>query len=167
MFIKNLNYLAKVFSLLMIMSALFISSSVNAQQLPPQQEAPQSPEYSDNELIDFINAAQAVTPLQQESQMKMIQEVEDNDLTVEKFNTILDAQSTGAEVEATEEELTAFASAIEGIQEIQLEYEGVITEAITEEGISPQKYQEIMNYYQQDPELQMRINVLMEEMQDE
>ncbi len=166
MFIRNCNSFMKIFSLLMIMSALILSYPVNAQQLPVGQ-SPQPAEYTDAVLITFINAAQKIMPLQQESQIKMIETIEDEDLTVDKFNSILESRSAGSEADATQTELLAFNNAIEGIQDIQLEYEGIITDAITEEGITPAKYEEIITNYQHDPELQMRINVLMEEMEDQ
>ncbi|MFO7922425.1 MAG: DUF4168 domain-containing protein [Bacteroidales bacterium] len=167
MIIKKRNYFLKIFSSLMIMIFFLSSSHVFAQQLPQQQQQPQQAEYSDDELIVFINAAQQVMPLQQESQSKMIGEIEKEELSVDKFNTIMDAHSEGAEIDATSEELEAFNVALEGIQEIQMEYEVIITKTIEDEGITPAKYQEIMTNYQQNPDLQMRINVLMEDMQEE
>jgi hypothetical protein len=53
------------------------------------------------------------------------------------------------------------------IQEIQMEYQEVITETIAEEGIAPAKYEKIMAGYQQDPELQARINEILEQSQDD
>ncbi len=147
----------------MIMSVFLFQAS--AQQLPAQ-ELPESPEYSDEELLTFVQAAIKVMPLQQESQMKMVAEIEEENLTVEKFNDIMQSFSNGENANTTEEEIIAFNNAMEGIQEIQVEYEEVITRAIAEEGITPAKYEEIMTHYQFDPELQMRINQIIGEMQE-
>ncbi len=165
MFKKSSNFLIKVFPLMMMMSVMFFSSVVSAQQLPLQQSL-QSQEYSDEELVVFINAAKKVMPLQQESQVKMMEEIEEQNLTVEKFNSIMDARSSGADVEASQSELTAFNKAIEAIQDIHVEYEKIISETIEEEGISLQKYDEIITNYQQDTELQMRVNTIMEDLVD-
>ncbi len=148
---------------------LFVNMSflpAAAQQLP-QQQMQQPAEYSDDDLLVFINAAIKVMPLQQESQVKMIGKIEDEDLTVEKFNNILEAFSTGQEAEATESEMESFNNAMDAIQDVQLEYEEIIGKAITDEGITPAKYEEILINYQQDPELQMRVNMLMEDMDEE
>jgi hypothetical protein len=166
MFIKYRNSFLKIFSFLMIMSALLLSSQVNAQQLPMQQP-PQQVEYSDEELIAFVNVAQQVMPLQQESQMKMIGEIEEENLSVDDFNNILQAQSTGQNVDASQEELEAVNNAMEGIRSIQMEYETIITKAIEDEGMAPAKYEEIITNYQQSPELQMRINALLEDRMEE
>ena len=166
MFIKNRNFVLKIFSSLMIMSLFLISSQVDAQQLPAQQ-APQLPEYSDEELTAFVNVVQKVIPLQQESQMKMIGEIEEENLTVDEFNNILQAHSTGENVDASEEKLESFNNAMMGIQGIQMEYEVIIINTIEEEGMSPAKYEEIIANYQNSPELQMRVNAIMEDMMEE
>jgi DNA repair ATPase RecN len=166
MFIKKHTSLVKIYGYLMIMIAFMLTSQVFGQQLP-ELPASQIPEYSDDELISFIKATQQVMPLQQESQMKMIEKIEDENLTVEKFNNIMETQSKGEKSDATEEELEAFNKSIEEIQEIQYEYQPIIIKAVEDAGISPAKYDEITNNYQRDPELQVRINVLLEEMADE
>ena len=166
MFIKNRNFVLKIFSFLMIMSLLVISSRVDAQQLPPQQP-PQTPEYSDEELIAFVNVAQKVIPLQQEIQVKMIGEIEEENLTVDEFNDILQAYSTGEDIGASQEKLESFNNAMVSIQDIQVEYETIIINTIEEEGMSPAKYEEIITNYQTSLELQMRVNAIMEDMIEE
>lgn len=166
MFTNKNKSIFNLLGILTIISAMLLSLPAGAQQLPGVQ-SPQPAEYSDDELVIFINAAQKIMPLQQESQMKMIEKIEEEDLTVDKFNNILESFSTGEDSDATEAELESFNTAMEGIQDIQMEFEGTITDAITEEGMTPAKYEEIMTVYQQDQGLQMRINILMEEMQDD
>jgi hypothetical protein len=155
-------FLIRITSLLIILS-LIISSGISAQQLPPGQQS-QPAEYSDEELIEFIHVAQKVMPLQQESQIKMIGEIEEQELTVEKFNNILESTTTGLDVVATEEEMEAFNNAVENIKLLQEQYMEMISEVIVVEGMTTEKYEEIIFSYQQDPQLQLRINQLMEEM---
>ncbi len=163
MFIKRFTFSFRVFSFLMVMSFLFISLA-GAQQLPMQQPA-EAPEYTDTELLVFINAAQKIMPLQQESQMKMIEKIEEEDMTVEKFNEILESFSNGQNGGVQQTEMESFNNAMEGIQDIQAEYEDLMAEVIIDEGMSAAKYEEIVSNYQRDPELQMRINILLEEME--
>jgi hypothetical protein len=150
------------FSLLIILSVI-ISSGISAQQLPPGLQS-QSAQYTDDELVEFIHVAQKVMPLQQESQIKMIEEIEEQELTVDKFNNILESRTTGMEVEATQEEMEAFNNAIENIQLLQQQYMEMISEVIVVEGMTTERYEEIIFNYQQDPQLQLRINQLMEDM---
>jgi hypothetical protein len=153
---------ALIFCLSVILSALMFTSVVSAQELPPQQSE-RSLGYSDDELVEFIFVAHKVMPLQQESQMKMIQEIEEQELTIDKFNNILEAQTNGKELNATQEEIDAFNNAIENIQLIQEQYMALITEVIIDEGMTPERYEEIIFNYQQDPQLQLRINQLMDD----
>ncbi|MFO7922727.1 MAG: DUF4168 domain-containing protein [Bacteroidales bacterium] len=139
------------------------SSAVFAQQ-PPAQE---TPDYSDEELKNFVEAALEVMPLQQESQALMIDEIEEHGLTVETFNTILEAQQKGLDPDVTDEEMEAFETVLLAIQAIELEYNDKIVEEIDDAGITPAKYEEMMAFYQQDPELQMRVNQIMEEMDED
>jgi endoglucanase Acf2 len=159
---ESQNYLLRTFCLLLI-SVLFISSEGLAQQLPPQQ-SPQAQDYSDEQLESFVEAAMEVMPIQEESQLKMIEEIEQKDLTVERFNMILESQLMGQDADIPEEEMEAFESALKGVQQIQLEYHEKIINAIEGAGMTPAMYEEIMANYQQDPELQMRVNGIMEEM---
>ncbi len=159
---KDRNYLMRTFGVLMI-SAMFISSEALAQQLPPQQSS-QEQDYTDEQLESFVEAAMEVMPIQEESQLKMIEEIEEKDLTVERFNMILEAQQMGQDPDIPEEEMEAFESALKGIQDIQLEYHDKIVTAIQGAGMTPAMYEEIMANYQQNPELQMRVDGIMEEM---
>ncbi len=150
--------LIKFFSLLIMMSFMVISSRVAGQQ--PQNE------YSDEELITFIRAAREVMPLQQESQMRMIEVIEDEGLSVERFNMILEAHGMGEEIDISEDEMNAFHSALERVQEVQAEYEERIFDTIDDQGMDPKRYLAIFADYQQDPELQMRVNQLMQEKEE-
>lgn len=162
MYFENQNSFLKTFSLLML-SLLVASSALFSQQTPTQD----TPDYSDDEIENFVKAVLEVMPLQQESQALMIDEIEKEGLTVEAFNKILEAQQKGTDPDVTEEEMEAFENSLIAIQEIELEYNKKIIDIIDNTEISPAKYEEIMGYYQQDPELQMRVNKIMEEMDEE
>ena len=141
---------------LFIISVFFISSAIHAQQEGEN-------DYTDEELEMFVDAAIEIMPLQQEAQEKMIEEVEDSGLSLERFNTILEAQSRGMESDATEEEIESVRSTLVSLEEIQVDYQGKIDEQIEKSGITPEKFEEIFARYQQDPDLQMRINQIMQE----
>jgi hypothetical protein len=144
---------------LFIMSVFFFWSASNAQ-LPPEQG---EYDYTDEELEMFVEAAMEIMPLQQEAQIKMIEEVEESGLSLERFNTILEARTMGMEADATEEELEALRNTLESLEDIQVEYQQKIDQQIRDSGISTEKFEEIFARYQQDPDLQMRINQIMQE----
>jgi hypothetical protein len=148
---------------ILIFAFLVSAIAVQAQQ-PQAQDIPQGQEYSDEELQTFVEAALEVMPLQEESQLKMIGEIEQRDLTVDKFNVILETKQMGQDPDATEEELEVFEDALKAIQAIQIQYHEDIVRVIEDSGISIEKYEEIMINYQQDPSLQVRIGEIMENM---
>ena len=162
MYSKNQISLFRTFRLL-VLSILFASSAIFEQQLKAQE----SPDYSDEELEKFVKAVLEVIPLQQESQALMIQEIEEEDLTIETFNMILEAQHLGEDPDVTEEKMDAFKNALLAVQALELEYNEKITEEIVDAGLSPAQYEQIMSDYQQDPDLQMKVNQIMEEMDED
>jgi hypothetical protein len=146
----------KIRSFSFLASALFLIITLNVTGQQRQTE------YTDEELITFIQVAREIMPLQEESQMRMIEEIENEGLSIERFNMILEAHSMGQDIDYTEEEHEAFHNALDGIQDVQEEYEEKIFDVIRDEGMSPDRYQAILADYQQDPELQRRVNTLIE-----
>ncbi len=158
----------KTFALLSLISFFFFIGTValNAQQMQHQQQL--KTDYSDDELEQFVETVIEVMPLQNESEEKMIGEIEDRGLTVEQFNEIL-AQLENPEVEltASEEEVEAFEKAIEEVQQVQMNYQIKINGVIEENDMTVEEYEMIIMAYQQDRQLQQRIDQLMQEMQEE
>ncbi len=120
--------------------------------------------FSDEELEKFANAVTQVINLQQQGQTEMIEAIEDNDLTVQRFNEInMQAQQMPLEeVEATDEEMENFENANQAVERVQMQLEEILIGTIEEEGLTLEKYEEIMTEYQQNPELQQRIQELMQ-----
>ena len=120
--------------------------------------------FTDDELEKFAGAVMQVMTIQQEGQGEMIGIIEEHGMTVERFNEIMmQAQEMPLEqVEATEEEKETYLEVIEMIDEIQIGLEEELVEAIEEEGLSIEKYEEIMQEYQQNPELQQLIQQMLQ-----
>ncbi len=120
--------------------------------------------FSDEELQSFANAVVQIIAIQQQGQAEMIEKIEDHDMTVQRFNEInMQAQQMPVEeIDMTEEELEAYIKLNEAIEKIQVDMEDVLIKAIEDEDITIEKYEEIMTEYQQNPELQQRIQELME-----
>lgn len=160
---KNHNSVIMAFSLLVMMSTLLMASRISAQL--SGQLLTRTSGYSDEILMDFIRTVREVMPLQKESQMKMIGEIENRNISFDRFNKILEAHSRGMNIDATNEEMDAFADAIESLENIQLEYEEKILEAIMKRNMTAEEYQGILGDYQEDKELQTRVNALIEKME--
>jgi len=151
--------LLKVFSLFIVVS--IATSFVCAQQQHMQQPAQQEIEtdFSDNELEKFAEAAQEAQMVQQENQQEMMQAIEDEGITVQEFNQIFEAtQNPEVDADITPEQEQAFNTAMQKINELQHEGDESIIEAIEDTGLTFEKYEQIMNAYRQDPEIQERVN---------
>ncbi len=120
--------------------------------------------FSDDELKNFANAIVQVMSVQQQGQMQMIEQIEEQEMTVQRFNELyMQAQQMPLDdIEAEGEEMESFLEISEEIEKIQMELESVLVNIIEEEDLSIEKYEHIMTEYQQNPELQQRIQQLME-----
>ncbi len=93
----------------------------------------------------------------------MIEKIEEEDMTVQRFNEInMQAQEMPIEqVDMTEKEAESYIVLLEEIEQIQIGLEDVLIGTIEDAGITIEKYEEIMTEYQQNPELQQRVQELM------
>lgn len=157
------NRIAKTLTIMFV--GLFTCSLAFAQQqqMPPQQQQPPT-DVSDDEIQLFVEASKEVSKIQQENEADMINAIEEEDLNVEQFNEIMSAQQ-GQEVEneASAEDMAAFNNAAQKIMKIQEDMQVDIEQVLNDQGMDPERYQAIMMAYQQDPELQQKINTMMQE----
>lgn len=145
-------------------------------QTPPegQQPVPQNPagpqvdvreDYSDAELESFVNANEKVASIQQETEEKIIGKIEENGLTVDRFNQILQSQqdpSMKESVQATAEELAAFNTVAQSIVDENQKVRKQIESSIQEEGLNLATYEEMMVAYQYSPKVQERVHKLLD-----
>ncbi|MDR4987449.1 MAG: DUF4168 domain-containing protein [Bacteroidales bacterium] len=139
-----------------IIATLFLLFSMPAQA---KQDG-----FSDEELKGFANAVVQVISLQQQGQMQMMQKIEEYEMTVQRFNELyMQAMEMPLdEIDGTEAEIEVFIDLTEEIEYIQIELEAVIIGKIEDEGLTVEKYEEIMAAYQQNPEVQQRVQKLMQ-----
>jgi len=119
--------------------------------------------FTDDELRNFANAVVQVISIQQQGQAQMISKIEEEDMTVQRFNEInMQAQEIPLEqIDMTEKEAESFVLILGEIERIQIDLEEVLIGTIEDAGISIDKYEEIMTEYQQNPELQQKVQELM------
>ncbi len=120
--------------------------------------------FSDDELKGFANAVVQVMSIQQQGQMEMIEQIEEHEMTVQRFNEMyMQLQELPIDqIEGSEDEKKSFLEVTEEIESIQMNLETIIITTIEDEGLSIEKYEEIMGVYQQSPELQQKIQELMQ-----
>jgi hypothetical protein len=151
--LKKMNSLVIIF--------LFGVTGIFAQF--PQQPA-QSTEVSDTELKQFASAYTTIQSIQEQLQNKMAFAVQNEGLDVQKFNEILNAQQDpNKEADASEEELEKFDAANKSIEQIQSQAQTDMGKVITDNKLTVPRYQEIMSAVQSDPELQTKLQRLIED----
>ena len=145
----------------------FFSVPVQAQFQMPPQEAPQI-EVSDEELELFIDASMNAQTVQMESQQEMISIVDEEGIEVSTYNEIMQAQQMGqslGDIGVSASDIEKFERAQEQIQEVEVRMERNLAEAVEEEGMEMERFQEINVAIQQDPELQQRAQQMIQEIQ--
>ena len=133
-----------------------------AQDSLPQPSTEMREDFSDNELESFVKANEKVMEIQTEAEEKMIKAIEDEGLTLDRFNAILEEQrdpQRGTETSA--DELKSFNTAAQAILQENTRVEKEMTTTIEAEGIDIETYKQIMLAYQHNPVIQDRVNKLV------
>ncbi|HYX06127.1 MAG TPA: DUF4168 domain-containing protein [Bacteroidales bacterium] len=119
--------------------------------------------FTKQELTDFIHAVKKVIPIQKEGQEKMAIKIRKNDFTVKEYNDILSKIQKKKDVDLPRKRMQAFNVLAAEVKKIQEEYHLKIAHELNNEGLTMDKYDEILVAYQKDPEVKSRINKLMQE----
>ncbi len=137
------------------------------QTTPPAQQGQTQQNFTDAELQQFADASARLMAVQQEGEKKMMGILQEENLSIDKFNEMAQAhqQQQLDQVEATTEEKAAFNKAAQRMIEMQPEMQKNVEAAIQKDGMSLDKYEQIMIAYRQNEALQQRVNEMM--MQDQ
>jgi hypothetical protein len=140
--------------------SLFAQGQQQPQMPPQQQNLPTSSDVSDDELTKLGDAAKALEPIQVETQEKVQEAVEGEDLSFERFQQMMMAMQNpqmAQQVNITEEEKSKIQTLQPALMEIQTEARQKMSTTIQENGLTMQRYQQIIMGAQQDPELMSRV----------
>ncbi|MGM0675690.1 MAG: DUF4168 domain-containing protein [Spirochaetota bacterium] len=113
---------------------------------------------SEDELESFAAALQEVQVLRQEMAEETQQMVNDSELGQQRFEDIYRSEQGGTELdeEPTDTENEQFEALMSDIQELQQASNEEMVEVVEEEGLSVNRFNEIAQAIQQDPELQQQ-----------
>lgn len=159
---KILNKLKGAAVAVLALCSVTFGSSTFAQTTPPAQQQVNA-DFSDAELKQFAEANTRLLEIQQATEKKMLAVLEEEKLSVEKFNEMAQAhhEQKLAEMEATPEEMAAFNKAAQRIMEMQPTMQQDVETAIQKDGMTLEQYEKIMLAYQQSPAVQEKVNQLM------
>lgn len=155
------NLVSRVLSITFIF-ALFMGFSANAQQaMPPQMEVKE--DFSDDEFKEFVKINLVLIPLQEKSQEDMVKAIEDNDLKVERFQELAQAQQAGTltEVSNDAQEMANFNMAGQKVMEMQQVLQTDIMKTITDSDLSEQKFQEMYMAYTQSEKVKTKVDAMI------
>ncbi|WP_324721375.1 DUF4168 domain-containing protein [Salinimicrobium sp. HB62] len=113
---------------------------------------------SDQEIEKFAVTFQKMRMINQEAQQELSKVITDEGMEINRFNTIHQAQMDPEKnVEMSKEEEKKYREVIEELNSMQAEFRQEIEEMVEESGLSFERYEEIGNQLQKDPELQERL----------
>ncbi|GAA4798080.1 hypothetical protein GCM10023231_28420 [Olivibacter ginsenosidimutans] len=140
-----------------------------ATQTAPTQAAPVKEDFEEKELDRFLNANQKINAIQTEAQGEMVKIIEKEGMTVEKFNTMAQAQQTQDSTASKQDpkDIEAFQKVAQQINGMQQGLEGKMTKAVEEEGLNVETYVQIAQAYQQSPKVKNTLDEKMKKKQAE
>lgn len=139
-----MNRISKILTILSI--AFLTAFSVQAQEV------------SDEQFDKFANAFQAVQQENMKAQEKMVAVIQDEGLTVEKFNEIHQASlNPNAEVEASDEDKRKHKAALEKVEAMNDDIQKMMESKIEESGLTTEEFEMINQKVQADPEMQQKL----------
>ncbi|WP_026915562.1 DUF4168 domain-containing protein [Christiangramia portivictoriae] len=136
------------------------TATVNAQNAPlPQQQI----EVTDSELNEFAEVFQKMRMVNQEAQQEMMQVVQGQEMDLQRFNEIHQANmDPNKEIETTEAESKKYKIVVAELEEIQPQFQQRMEKLIGESELSKERYQEMVMALQKDPALQQRLQKVLQ-----
>ena len=119
-----------------------------------------APDLTDEEISNFADAYRSIQTIKQDAEADMVDAVESEGLSIEQFNALVDNQinEEGALTGVSEEESTQFEAAIDSIIAIRQTAELEMQSAIENQGISVDRFNQIINQASQDETLKQQIS---------
>jgi len=136
-----------------------------AQQLAPQTQQQPQAEITDQQLEHFVEVLSEVHEIQAGMQEEMISAVEEQGLDINTFNQIAQQQQNpeAATTPVSDEEKAAFGRAMQSVQTMQMEMQQQMQAKIEENNMNLDEFNTLMLAYQQNPEVQEKVNTMMEQ----
>ena len=164
----NNRKIGAVLTSMLFAFALVIAQPVNVfayDDNPENEEEETTFRFEEQVLLNFFDANQEISQLQRQTQERMAETVAQLDLTLERFNQIARASQIGALQGGafTDDEIQAFNQLGPQVSQIQREQQMMISTILEEKGFTTTSYQEILNEYRSDQELQAHVRELLRE----
>jgi len=146
-----------------ILLIAFSQADMLAQQAPQMQMNTASEEITDEELLSFVEASDAIQPIQVQVREDIQGAIEEHGFTMERFQEIV-MIFQNPEMELSDHVSREEEEALETMESVLMELEmaarDTMIDEISSRGLEVERYQQIYMSLQQDPELMARIQNL-------
>lgn len=139
------------------------------QQAPQMPDFPTSADVSDDEIEQLVNAIIELGPVQEKTQERIAEAVEAENLSFDRFQQLMMAMQNpqmADQVDISDEEMATLQTIQPKLMEIQGKAETEMISKIEENGLTAQRYQQIIMGAQQDPELLARVETVLDEKEE-
>ncbi|TVQ03993.1 MAG: DUF4168 domain-containing protein [Balneolaceae bacterium] len=154
-FYKSLSITA--LALVFFAGAAFAQVQQQPQQMP---DLPSSEDVTDEEISLLVVTLNDLGPIEEKAQRKIEEAVEAEDMSFNRFREMMMAMQNpqmAGDADITDEEMTKIQNLQPKLMEIQGEAEQEMIAKIEDNGMTIQRYQEIIMGAQQDPDLMQRL----------
>jgi hypothetical protein len=151
-------------SILMLGTPAVAQQQTSQQQQPTsQQQTSEAAPVNDEELRSFVSAFQTIKSIQSDAVQKMRQEIKDRGLSLNRYRQYLQQQqgNSNSNMSLSQEEKQKFQQATNRIQQIEQETQNKIQQAVRDEGLEINRFQQIQNAVRQDKELRQKAMQIM------
>ena len=164
---RNYSRVWGPFALLFGMAGASVAVAQEPVQQAPVQTQEVKEDFEEEELNCFLNASSKINEIQMEAQGEMMKIVENEGLSVEKFNQIAETQQApdSSATQPDPKEVESFQKAAEKITGMQQTVEGKMVKAVEDEGLEVETYMQIAQAYQTSPKLKGVLDEMMKEKQ--
>ncbi|MDX1585334.1 MAG: DUF4168 domain-containing protein [Balneolaceae bacterium] len=134
------------------------SAFAQGQQMQQMQNA-QADSVSDEELKKFVDTAQELRSIQQDIQSEVQSMVQEEDMTFQRFQQIMMSKQNpqmAQKIEVTDEEEATINEMQPKLAKIQQQANQQQMSAIQDNGLTPQRFQQIAQAVQSDPQMIQR-----------
>lgn len=153
-----MNFFKKTVPLMLGMLLMAGSAFAQGQQMQQMQNA-QADSVSDKELKKFVETAEDIRSIRQDVQSELQQMVQEEDMTFQRFQQIMMSKQNpqmAKKVQVTDEEEAVIKEMQPKLAKIQQQANQKQMTAIQDNGLTPQRFQQIAQAVQSDPQMMQR-----------
>jgi len=140
-----------------------VQAQVQSQSLQKKMQNQEKQQISDSTLQQFAGALKVVQAMNKDVQKEMGETVTEAGMEVERYQEIaLASQNPDAEVDMTAEEQQKVKQINQDLQQLQMKVQTEMQSEITKQGLTVERYQELVTIIQSDPALMQRFQQIMQ-----